>query len=644
MSCHDCHRPDSTPRGLRGVIADPDILSAIACAVFLGAGLLAPRTDANDSLSFGLLLGSCIAGGWHVTARSIAQLLRGRLDVDLLMLLAAVGAGVIGRIEESAILLLLFSVGHGLEGLATNHARNAIHALGTLAPKTARVVRDGIERELPIEEIVLGDLVHVKPGERIPVDGTVFDGSSAVDQSPITGESLPVRRAAGDGVFAGTVNGEGALAVATTRLASDSTMARMVRLVEESQANKGRTQRMAERFTRIYTPIVLLAVPTTITLLMLGCGMSFSDAFLRAMAVLVGASPCALVISTPSAVLAGVAQAARNGVLIKGGLHLESLGTVKAIAFDKTGTLTQGRPEVAATITASGVEERTLLEVASALDRDSSHPLALAIVRHAAAKGFGGARAEGVRALVGLGVVGEVQGVRAIIAGRRAFGRNGIPAIDRLLTQEIDALEDAARTVSVVALGDSVLGAIAIADSVRPSARGVIALLRGSGISHTAMLTGDNSRVAESVADAVGVDECAASLLPEQKIEQVQRLLGSWKRVAMVGDGVNDAPALATATVGIAMGASGTDVALEAADVALMADDLTRLPFAVGLSRAARRIIAQNVTISLGVVALLVPLAALGVAPLGVAVVLHEGSTVLVALNALRLLAYKGPA
>jgi Cd2+/Zn2+-exporting ATPase len=249
-----------------------------------------------------------------------------------------------------------------------------------------------------------------------------------------------------------------------------------------------------------------------------------------------------------------------------------------------------------------------------------------------------------VRALVGLGVVGEVQGVRAIIAGRRAFGRNGIPAIDRLLTQEIDALEDAARTVSVVALGDSVLGAIAIADSVRPSARGVIALLRGSGISHTAMLTGDNSRVAESVADAVGVDEFAASLLPEQKIEQVQRLLGSWKRVAMVGDGVNDAPALATATVGIAMGASGTDVALEAADVALMADDLTRLPFAVGLSRAARRIIAQNVTISLGVVALLVPLAALGVAPLGVAVVLHEGSTVLVALNALRLLAYKGPA
>ena len=640
MSCHDC--PDSD-RLSRGVLSDPDLISAIACAALLGAGLIAPRVGGSATIGFAFLIGACLAGGWHVTARSLEQLLRWRLDVDLLMLLAAIGAGIIGRLEESAILLFLFSLGHGLEGLATSRARNAIHALGTLTPRSARVVRDGEERDLPIEKIAVGDLVRVKPGERIPIDGTVRDGSSSVDQSPITGESLPVRREPGHPVFAGTVNGEGALGVETTRLSSDSTMARMIRLVEESQANKGRAQQVAERFTRVYTPIVIAGVPMVIVLLMHFAAMPFDDAFLRAMAVLVGASPCALVISTPSAVLAGVAQAARNGVLIKGGVYLEALGTVKAIAFDKTGTLTEGKPDVVALALADRVREREAIETACALDRDSSHPVARAIVRFAESKGFGEMRATEVQAIPGLGVAGIVGAQRAMIAGRRAFGVDRVPAIDAPLAAEIDRLEAGARTVSVVALGDRVLGAFGIADPVRPSARGVVEQLRAHGIGHTAMLTGDNGRVARVMADTVGVDSFAASLLPEQKIDEVKSLLAKWKSVAMVGDGVNDAPALATATVGIAMGASGTDVALEAADVALMADDLTRLPFAVGLSRAARRIIAQNVAISLGVVVLLIPLAALGVAPLGMAVVLHEGSTVIVAFNALRLLRYKGP-
>lgn len=616
-------------------------MSALVCGLLLGGGLVAPRFSGSETLVLCLLLGSCLAGGWHVTVRSIQQVLKRQLDVDLLMLVAAIGAGAVGQIDESAILLFLFSLGHGLEGLATERARNAIRALGNLTPKVARVVRNGGELELPIEQIEVGDLVRVKPGERIPVDGAVREGSSAVDQSPITGESVPVRKEPGGQVFAGTVNGDGLLLVASTKLASESTMARMIRLVEESQANKGRTQRMSEKFTRIYTPIVLVAVPALVGGLMVFAAMPFEDAFLRAMAVLVGASPCALVISTPSAVLAGIAQAARNGVLIKGGVHLESLGTVRAIAFDKTGTLTEGRPEITDIVAAEGSTESETLSIAAALDRDSSHPLARAVMRRANADGVASPEVRELRAIPGRGMEGIVLGQRALIAGPKSFGREGIPAIPPMLAARVAAIESEAKTVSVVALGDRVVGAFGIADRVRPAGAAIIARLRGLGIKRVVMLTGDNAFVARAVALPLGVDEFKAGLLPETKIEEVKQLMAKWGPTAMIGDGVNDAPALATATVGIAMGATGTDVALEAADVALMADDLAKLAFAVGLSRAARRTIMQNVLISLGVVALLIPFAALGIVPLGFAVVAHEGSTVIVAFNALRLLGYK---
>lgn len=641
MGCNHKHSRPWAPN--RNPLLDPDLLSAILCGSFLIAGVSAKHFGVDETGARILLWIACAAGGWRVTIRSLQQLFRAQLDVDLLMLVAAMGAGYINQWEEAAILLLLFSLGHGLEGLATDRARNAIRALGTLTPKIARVIRDGSAREIAVESILVGDLVRVMPGERIAVDGDIHEGETAVDQSPITGESVPVHKTVGSSVFAGTINGDGLIMVTTTKLSTQTTMARMVQLVEESQANKGRTQRMTEKFTRIYTPIVLASVPTIIFIMMQFFDMTFAQAFLRAMAVLVGASPCALVISTPSAVLAGIAQAARSGVLIKGGMHLESLGTVRAIAFDKTGTVTRGRPEVTDVIGFDGASERDVLALALALDQHSSHPLAMAITRRAHRDGVIASEIESVRAIPGRGVEGVIAGARALIAGPRAFSRNGNPPIPRALGERIAALEQQSRTVAVVSLGDRVLGAVAMVDQVRPDVARIFARLKSLGIARLIMLTGDNATVARAVAAPLGIDEVKAELMPESKIAEVRVLMKEWGSVAMVGDGVNDAPALATATVGIAMGASGTDVALEAADIALMADDLSKLPFAVGLSRRTRRTIVQNVVISLGVVGMLVPLTAIGLIPLSVAVVLHEGSTVVVAFNALRLLRYRDP-
>lgn len=626
---------------MRNPFCNTDLLSALSCGALLVGALVADSRGAAPGVGLGLLWASCAAGGWHVTIRSLQQLARFHFDVDLLMFVAAIGAGLIGKMEESAILLLLFSLGHGLEGLATDRARNAIRALGTLTPKVARVVRETGEVDLPVEELAVGDLVRVMAGERIAVDGEVRVGTSAVDQSPITGESVPVVKDVGAAVFAGTVNGDGLLLVATTKLSSQTTMARMVQLVEQSQANKGRTQRMTEKFTRIYTPIVLVSVPAIIFVLVSFFDMNFAEAFLRAMAVLVGASPCALVISTPSAVLAGVAQAARSGVLIKGGMHLESLGIVRAIAFDKTGTVTQGRPDVTDIVAADGFTPREVLEIALALDQHSSHPLALAVVRRAKRDGVEAREIRDIRAIPGRGVTGFIGDARALIAGPRSFGSGENPILPPAIRSQVDHLEASARTVSILALGDRIVGAIAMADQVRPDIAKIFSRLKSLGIRHLVMLTGDNPKVAAAVAGPLGVDEVKAGLLPEHKIDEVHRLMEKWGAVAMVGDGVNDAPALASATVGIAMGGTGTDVALEAADIALMADDLSKLPFAVGLSRRARKTIAQNVVISLGVVAVLIPCALFGIVPLNWAVVLHEGSTVVVAFNALRLLLYK---
>ena len=614
---------------------------AVAGAALL-AGFLAARAEL-EPLALGCYAAAYLVGGWEATREGIRQLLKGRLDIDFLMVVAAIGAALVGEFAEGALLLFLFSLGHGLESLALDRARSAVSALAGLAPKRARVRgADGVEREVPAEDVAVGDLVIVRPGERIPADGTISEGRSAVDESPITGESMPVDKERGAGVFAGSLNGDGALAVRVTMRASDTVVARMVRLVAEAQATKSLAERAAERFTRIYVPCVLVVTVLAIVVPPLAGWLSWSEAFLRAMSMLIGASPCALAISTPAAVLAGLARAARGGVLVKGGMHLEALGTLRAVAMDKTGTITRGKPVLAKALPMPGVSEEELLRVAAAVETASSHPIARAVVDAALARGIALPAAEDAVAVRGKGVEATIDGARAGVGRASLFAGDGTRAAGEAVEPLRAQLEADAMTAMSVVHGGRALGAIGVRDTPRPEAAEAIAALAKLGCEVT-MLTGDNAATAAAIAREVGVGTVRAGLLPEQKIDEVQALVARHGSVAMVGDGINDAPALAAATVGIAMGHGGTDVALEAADVALMSDDLTRLPFAIDLGRATRAMIRQNVIFAMGVVAILIPLTLFGVVPLSVAVICHEGSTVLVALHGLRLLSRKDP-
>ncbi|MEW6400162.1 MAG: heavy metal translocating P-type ATPase [Chloroflexota bacterium] len=611
------------------------IFSGVAGLLLL-AGWLTGLADAPRGLSLGLLLGAYAAGGFY-TLRDAWQSVKSRsFDIDTLMIVAAAGAAALGAWEEGALLLFLFSLGHALEHMAMDRARKAIEALAELAPKTALVQRDGAEAEVRVEDLLRGDRVVVKPGSRIPADGQVASGNSAVDQSPVTGESMPVDKQPGDKVFAGTVNGEGALIVEVTKLARESTLSRMVEMVAEAQTQKSPTQRFTDRFERIFVPVVLAGAALLIVLPPL-FGFPFAESFYRAMAVLVAASPCALAIATPSAVLSGIARAARGGVLIKGGAHLENLGVLTAIAFDKTGTLTVGKPKVTNVVAISGDEAR-LLTIAAAVESRSAHPLAQAVVTEAKGRGLSWNEAGEVEAVTGKGVRAEFSGQKIVIGNARLFDGEAIPEV---VQQHADRLQKEGKTIMLIRMDEQFLGVVALADTPREGAKQVLERLHQTGIRKTIMLTGDNERVGRAIADAVGLDEVKAGLLPEDKVKAMEELAQRYGQVAMVGDGVNDAPAMARATVGIAMGGAGTDVALEAADVALMGDDLSRLPFAVALSRASKRIIRQNLWVSLGVVALLVPATLFGWAGIGVAVLIHEGSTLVVVLNALRLLAYR---
>jgi len=620
-----------------------DLLEPAVAALLLLAAWLIERNGGPAPVWGSIYAASYAIAGREALIEGARSMLRARLDVDFLMAVAAIGAAVIGEYAEGAMLLVLFSLGHGLEHYAMGQARKAIRALGGLTPTSAWVRRGGDFAEVPVGDVRVGDVVRVRPGERIPMDGSVRSGSSAVDQSPITGESVPVEKMPGDDVFAGTLNGDGLVEVSVVRLASDSTVARMIRLVEEAQGQKSTTQRYAERFTRVYVPVVVVATALMWVLPPLVGWLPWSEAFLRAMTLLVGASPCALAISTPAAVLAGVARAARGGVLIKGGAHLESLGAVRAFAMDKTGTLTVGRPTVAHVIAFEGADEGRVLSLAASLEDHSTHPLARAIVAEAGRRGLVTAAADDVRVIRGKGMSGRVGGQFVELGAMRMFEHDGAPTGDARAKEAVETLERQACTVMLVRAGGAFVGAVGMIDGPRPEAHRAVEALHSMGIRPVVMLTGDNAAVAHAVARQVGVDEAKASMMPERKIEEVRALLAAHGTVAMVGDGVNDAPALAAATVGIAMGQSGTDVALEAADVALMADDLMKLPFAVGISRASRSIVRQNVSISMGMVFLLIPLAVLGAIPVWLAVVMHEGSTVAVVLNSLRLLGYRLP-
>jgi len=610
------------------------IFSGVSGLLLL-VGWLAALAGAPGALSLGLLLGAYAAGGFYTLRDAWQSLKRRRFDIDTLMIVAAAGAAALGAWAEGALLLFLFSLGHALEHLAMDRARRAIEALAELAPKTALVQRDGAEIEVRVADLLRGDHVIVKPGGRIPADGRVVSGESAVDQAPLTGESVPVDKQPDDPVLAGTVNGEGALTIEVTKLARESTLARMVAMVAEAQMQKSPTQRFTDRFERVFVPVVLAGAALLIVLPPL-FGLPFADSFYRAMAVLVAASPCALAIATPSAVLAGIARAARGGVLVKGGAHLENLGTLSAIAFDKTGTLTVGKPRVIDVVAVRGSADE-LLQLAAAVESRSAHPLAQAVVTEAQRRGLTWSEAESVEAVTGQGLRAEVDGRRVAIGNARLFQGETVPEAIR---QHAANLQAAGRTTMLVQADGHFLGVLALADTPRAGVREVLASLHQLGIKKTIMLTGDNEQVGRAIASEIGLDEVHAGLLPQDKVAAMEALARRHGRAAMVGDGVNDAPAMARATVGIAMGGAGTDVALETADVALMADDLAKLPFAVALSRAARRIIQQNLFVSLGVVALLIPATLFGWAGIGVAVAIHEGSTLVVVINALRLLAY----
>ena len=631
------------------------VFAGLSGTLLLAGWLLATFADTPRPVELVVYSLAFFFGAFFTVQEACASVRQGRFEIDFLMLISAAGAAALGEVAEGALLLFLFSVGHALEGYAMGRARRAIEALAELAPKKALVRRGGTGDtvEVPVADVRVGDIVVVRPNMRLAADGFVVAGSSSIDQAPVTGESVPVDKNpvpdvaaaaaspdlidAASRVFAGTINGAGAIEIQVTRLASDSTLARVVRLVAEAQTKTTSTQRFTDRFQRIFVPAVLVGV-----VLLLFAGLVVDEPFTatvyRALAVLVAASPCALAIATPSAVLSAVARAARAGILMKGGAALEELGRVEVLAFDKTGTLTEGRPRIADVVATEGSDEIELLTIAVAVEEQSDHPLARAIVRDGRERLAGAVvpRATDVRALIGRGIVATVDGVEVRIGKTELFTDAALPPpVD--LAADVERLEQAGRTTMLVRAGGRWLGAIGLMDVPRPEAATVIARLAAIGLSNTVMLSGDNQRVADAVAADVGVGYARGGLMPEDKVAEIAALRERYGRVGMVGDGVNDAPAMAGASVGIAMGAAGSDVALETADVALMADDLRALPFAVSLSRRSSRVIKQNLWASLGIVALLIPATILGLG-IGPAVLIHEGSTLIVVANALRLL------
>lgn len=647
---------DHSHEGMLG--AKSELAFSLLCGALLLAGWLLGRYGlASSTAELSLYVMAYFFGGFFTLREAVENIRRKRFEIDTLMLVAAAGAAALGEWAEGALLLFLFSLGHSLEHYAMGRAKRAIEALSKLAPETALRRRDGGQTdEVPISALEPRDVVVVKPNERLPADGFVIAGNSSVNQAPVTGESVPVdkvpvedvtaslaafdRVSASSRVFAGTINGSGAIEVMVARRSTESTMARVVRMVTEAQQQQSPTQSFTAKFERVFVPSVLAFVAV---LLLAGFVLDepFSVTFYRAMAVLVAASPCALAISVPSAVLSGVARAARGGVLIKGGAPLENLGGLTAIAFDKTGTLTEGKPQLVDVQPASGVDSAELLAVALAVERHSDHPLAAAIVTGAKERLPSGTPelvAQDVHSVTGKGVKGRI-GTDAVQIGKAKLFQEDVGGLPKDVA-ELDArLIEQGRTTMVVKRGDLFLGVIGVMDTPRATAKDVMSRLREIGIKDLIMISGDNQRVADAVAQTVGLSQARGELMPDDKVRFIKQLGVHEGKVAMVGDGVNDAPAMASATVGIAMGAAGSDVALETADVALMADDLTKLPFAVGLSRRASRVIRQNLWVSLGVVAMLIPATLFGL-NIGTAVIFHEGSTLLVVINALRLLAY----
>ncbi len=614
-------------------------LTAICLASLILSWFAATLRPRPTALIDALALLSYVAGGGIAAVRALILLSRFEVTIDLLMVTAALGAASVGAWSEGAILLFLFSLSNTLERFALHRTRRAIEDLLDLSPTEATVRRAGGEERIPTSDLRIGDVVVVRPGERIPADGVVVFGQSSIDQSPVTGESIPVDKECGDTVFAGTLNQQGAIEIRVTREPSDTTLQRIIRLVEEAQSEKAQTQQLTDWFGRRYTLGVFAASALTFAIPWLLLGQPSHTAFYRAMTVLVVASPCAVVISIPAAILSAIARGARHGILFKGGAHLEQAARIDAIAFDKTGTLTLGRPLLTRVLGAPGVNPDDVLRLAASAESRSEHPLGRAIVEGANVAGHSLLPCESLTAVVGKGIKSELSSGTVWVGKRDLIEAQGLEIPPSLLA----AVEELAReghTVMYVADQMRTLGAVAAMDTLRPTALEAVARLRALGIQKLLMLTGDHAAVARAIAAQVGI-AFEAELLPSDKQEVIRALTAEGRRVAMVGDGINDAPSLATASLGVALGGSSTDVALETADLVLMGDDLRRLPEAIGLARATNRIIRQNLVFAFTMMGLLLLATFAESLRLPFAVVGHEGSTVLVILNGLRLLAYR---
>ena len=623
---------------------NPKVLTSAASGVLLLTGLLVGLAGVPETVSFVLYVAATLIGGYYFGREAIEQLVFEReVGIEMLMGTAAVVATLMGEAAEGAMLVFLYSISEAAEGYTEEKTRSAIRALMDLAPKRALVRRDGREEEISVEALVVGDVLIVKPGQAIATDGVVLGGASSVNQAPVTGESVPVEKTSGDVVFAGSINEEGALEVRATKTAEDNTIARIIQMVEEAQEKKGKSQRFIERFGKRYSPLVLLAGILIAVIPPPLFDASWTAWITRATVFIVAAAPCALVISIPITLVAALGTGARKGVLIKGGVYVEELAKVEVIALDKTGTITRGEPEVTNALICHSEQStcpatrEEVLAIAAGIERFSQHPLAQAVVRYAEAEATSPVEITGFRSLTGAGASAQYNGSTVYVGSPDLFQSKLRVGLEWVV-DDINHLRSAGKTVVVIGDEKAAWGIIAIRDNIRPNARQAIEELHTVGVKKVVMLTGDNERTAAAIAREVGIDEVYANLKPEDKVAKVRELASRFGHVAMVGDGVNDAPALAEATVGIAMGAAGTDVALETADVALMADDLEKLVYALRLARRNQSVVNQNLVLSALVIGVLVIGAVAGVFSLPIAVLGHEISEFIVIGSGLRML------
>ncbi|HTG99030.1 MAG TPA: cation-translocating P-type ATPase [Vicinamibacterales bacterium] len=608
----------------------------VCSGVAFALGVIASVVQLPASLLWIPFTVSIALGGVFTARRAATSIRSGHLDINVLMVIAVAGAMALGEWTEAASVVFLFALAQLLEARAMDRARGAIRALMDLAPADAIVRRDGLQQRLPVDDVRVGDTILVGPGEKLPLDGRVIAGDSYVNQAPVTGESLPIEKTAGDDVFAGTINGRGALDVVVTRLRRDSTLARIIHLVERAQAQRAPSQAFVDRFARVYTPVVLaLAVVVALAPPIFLSG-SWSTWFYRSLVLLVISCPCALVISTPVSIVSALAAAARKGVLIKGGAHLEKMASIRCIAFDKTGTLTHGRLRVVGVQPMLGVDPLEVVRLAASLEMRSEHPIGRAIVEYATESGIRPVSVDAFQALPGRGAEARVADHAIVVGSHRLFEERRLCSPE--MEESLDAFTERGCGSVMVAAAGAPIGVIGVADQPREAARDAVELLRQQRVEHVILLTGDHDSAAKTIAESLDLDGYRAALLPEDKVTAVEDLRRRYGALAMIGDGVNDAPALAAADVGMAMGVAGTDAALETADVALMADELLKIPYALRLSRATMRNIRANIAFSIVLKAAFLILAIAGAATLWMAVAADMGASLIVIANALRLL------